>query len=90
MPVSRITMVAGSKKSIQFYLRVGIITGLFDRGATDPDFCALKKLICQDPLYPAGHGRMIGFNNIPDELRVQQVIGDEWIYPNDPRIAQLD
>ncbi|MFT5332382.1 MAG: hypothetical protein ACJASY_003638 [Halioglobus sp.] len=31
-----------------------------------------------------------GFDNIPDELRMQQVIGDEWIYPNDPRIAQLD
>ncbi|EEB78747.1 Rieske (2Fe-2S) domain protein [marine gamma proteobacterium HTCC2148] len=34
--------------------------------------------------------RMIGIDNIPDELCVQQVIGDEWIYPNDPRIAQLD
>jgi phenylpropionate dioxygenase-like ring-hydroxylating dioxygenase large terminal subunit len=34
--------------------------------------------------------RMIGIDNIPDELRVQQVIGDDWIYPNDPRIAQLD
>ncbi|MEP1471621.1 MAG: aromatic ring-hydroxylating dioxygenase subunit alpha [Halieaceae bacterium] len=34
--------------------------------------------------------RMIGIDNIPDELRVQQVIGDNWIYPNDPRIAQLD
>jgi hypothetical protein len=33
--------------------------------------------------------RMIGIDNIPDELCVQQVIGDEWIYPNDPRIAQL-
>jgi hypothetical protein len=32
---------------------------------------------------------MIGIDNIPDELCVQQVIGDEWIYPNDPRIAQL-
>jgi phenylpropionate dioxygenase-like ring-hydroxylating dioxygenase large terminal subunit len=32
---------------------------------------------------------MIGIDNIPDELRVQQIIGDEWIYPNDPRIAQL-
>jgi hypothetical protein len=29
-------------------------------------------------------------DNIPDELRVQQVIGEEWIYPNDPRIAELD
>jgi phenylpropionate dioxygenase-like ring-hydroxylating dioxygenase large terminal subunit len=34
--------------------------------------------------------RMIGIDNIPEELRVQQVIGDEWIYPNDPRVAQLD
>ena len=34
--------------------------------------------------------RMIGIDNIPDELRVQQVIGDDWLYPNDPRIAQLD
>jgi len=33
---------------------------------------------------------MIGIDNIPDELRVQQIIGDEWIYPNDPRIAQLN
>jgi phenylpropionate dioxygenase-like ring-hydroxylating dioxygenase large terminal subunit len=30
--------------------------------------------------------RMIGIDNIPEELRVQQVIGDEWIYPNDPRL----
>lgn len=34
--------------------------------------------------------RMIGIDNIPEELRVQQVIGEEWIYPNDPRISQLD
>ena len=33
--------------------------------------------------------KMIGPDNIPEELRVQQVIGEEWIYPNDPRIAQL-
>ena len=33
--------------------------------------------------------RMIGGDNIPSELRVAQVIGDEWIYPNDPRLAQL-
>jgi len=30
--------------------------------------------------------RMIGIEKIPEELRVQQVIGDEWIYPNDPRV----
>lgn len=34
--------------------------------------------------------RMIGSDNIPEELRVEQVIGDEWIYPNDPRLALLD
>jgi len=31
--------------------------------------------------------RMIGIENIPEELRVQQVIPEEWIYPNDPRVA---
>ena len=31
--------------------------------------------------------RIIGIENIPPELRVEQVIGDEWIYPNDPRVA---
>ena len=31
--------------------------------------------------------RVIGIKNIPPELRVEQVIGDEWIYPNDPRVA---
>ena len=30
--------------------------------------------------------KMIGIDNIPPELRVAQVIGDEWLYPNDPRI----
>ena len=34
--------------------------------------------------------RMIGIENIPPELRVQQVIGDEWIYPNDPRLAFIE
>lgn len=32
---------------------------------------------------------MIGPDNIPPELRVEQVIGQEWIFPNDPRLAQL-
>jgi phenylpropionate dioxygenase-like ring-hydroxylating dioxygenase large terminal subunit len=32
---------------------------------------------------------MIGAQNIPEELRVKQVIGKEWIYPNDPRVAQM-
>lgn len=33
--------------------------------------------------------RMIGIENIPPELRVEQVIGDEWIYPSDPRRKHL-
>lgn len=33
--------------------------------------------------------RMIGPDNIPPELRVEQVIGDEWLFPNDPRLAEL-
>ena len=34
--------------------------------------------------------RMIGIENIPPELRVAQVIGEEWMYPNDPRVAQME
>ena len=34
--------------------------------------------------------RMIGIDNIPPELRVAQVIGDDWIHPNDPRVAQME
>lgn len=34
--------------------------------------------------------KLIGIENVPPELRVQQVIGEEWMYPNDPRLAQLD
>ena len=33
--------------------------------------------------------KMIGVNNIPEALSVEQVIGDEWIYPNDPRLEQV-
>ncbi len=33
--------------------------------------------------------KMIGINNIPETLSVEQVIGDEWIYPNDPRLEQV-
>lgn len=33
--------------------------------------------------------KMIGVNNIPETLSVEQVIGDEWIYPNDPRLKQV-
>jgi phenylpropionate dioxygenase-like ring-hydroxylating dioxygenase large terminal subunit len=31
--------------------------------------------------------RMIGIDNIPPELRVAQVIGEEWVWPNEPRLA---
>jgi phenylpropionate dioxygenase-like ring-hydroxylating dioxygenase large terminal subunit len=34
--------------------------------------------------------RMIGIENIPEELRVEQVIGEEWVYPNDPRLALME
>ncbi len=33
--------------------------------------------------------RLIGIDNIPPELRVAQVIGDEWMYPNDPRLQHV-
>ncbi|MCP5182039.1 MAG: aromatic ring-hydroxylating dioxygenase subunit alpha [Pseudomonadales bacterium] len=34
--------------------------------------------------------RLIGIENIPEELRVKQVIGAEWMYPNDPRLEQME
>jgi len=34
--------------------------------------------------------KMIGIDNIPPELRVQQVLGEDWMYPNDPRVAELN
>lgn len=34
--------------------------------------------------------RVIGIENVPGELRVEQVIGEDWKYPNDPRIAQME
>ena len=34
--------------------------------------------------------RMIGIDKIPPELRVEQVIGDEWLYPNDPRVELME
>jgi phenylpropionate dioxygenase-like ring-hydroxylating dioxygenase large terminal subunit len=34
--------------------------------------------------------RMIGIENIPEELRVEQVIGPEWMWPNEPRLALLN
>lgn len=33
--------------------------------------------------------RMIGDGNVPAHLRVEQVIGPEWVWPNDPRAQQL-
>lgn len=33
--------------------------------------------------------RMIGLDAVPAELRVEQVIGEEWVSPNDPRLAML-
>lgn len=34
--------------------------------------------------------RMIGQENVPDTLKVDPVIGPEWVWPNDPRIAQME
>ena len=34
--------------------------------------------------------RIIGIENIPEDLRVQQVMGDEWLMPNDPRVAEMN
>ncbi|MEE4316244.1 MAG: SRPBCC family protein [Erythrobacter sp.] len=34
--------------------------------------------------------RMIGERNIPEHLRVEPVIGSDWIWPNDPRTAQME
>jgi len=33
---------------------------------------------------------LIGRENIPPELRVEPVMGAEWVYPSDPRLAHLD
>ncbi len=33
--------------------------------------------------------QLIGIDNIPAELRVQQVIDEHWLHPNDPRVAQM-
>jgi hypothetical protein len=33
--------------------------------------------------------RMIGDANVPEHLKVDPVIGPEWVWPNDPRIAQM-
>jgi phenylpropionate dioxygenase-like ring-hydroxylating dioxygenase large terminal subunit len=34
--------------------------------------------------------KLIGVENIPPELRVAQVIGPEWMWPNDPRVAEME
>ena len=34
--------------------------------------------------------RLIGIDHIPPELRVAQVIGDEWLMPEDPRLAEMN
>ena len=33
--------------------------------------------------------RMIGTDKIPAGLSVEQVIGEDWVHPNDPRVAGL-
>jgi hypothetical protein len=33
--------------------------------------------------------QIIGPENIPESLRVPPVIGEDWIYPNDPRLDEL-
>ena len=33
--------------------------------------------------------KMIGLNRVPEHLAVEQVIGEEWVWPNDPRTAQM-
>jgi len=33
--------------------------------------------------------RLIGSQRIPDALQVQQTIGEEWVWPNDPRMAEM-
>jgi hypothetical protein len=33
--------------------------------------------------------RMIGPENVAQDLRVDPVIGAEWVWPNDPRVAQM-
>lgn len=33
--------------------------------------------------------KMIGIHNVPKDLRVEQVLGEDWIWPNDPRVEQM-
>jgi len=32
---------------------------------------------------------MIGVEDIPKALRVEPVVGEDWIYPNDPRCVEI-
>jgi hypothetical protein len=34
--------------------------------------------------------RMIGIDNVPAHLRVEPVIGADWVWPNEPRLAQMN
>ena len=34
--------------------------------------------------------KMIGLDRVPAHLAVEQVIGKEWVWPNDPRVAQMN
>ena len=34
--------------------------------------------------------QMIGLDKVPPELRVEQAIGEEWVSPNDPRVALME
>ena len=34
--------------------------------------------------------RMIGAGNVPAHLRVEPVIGADWVWPNEPRLAQMN
>ena len=33
--------------------------------------------------------RMSGIDNVPPDLRIEQVFGTEWRAPTDPRVAQM-
>jgi hypothetical protein len=34
--------------------------------------------------------KMIGLENVPQHLAVEQVIGQEWVWPNDPRVTLME
>ncbi len=34
--------------------------------------------------------KMIGLENVPKHLAVEQVIGQEWVWPNDPRVTLME